>query len=81
MSEEYGRNRWRRSEIFSLATIATVLGWAWHVSGQTHKWDQTTADMAELKPIVAELVKMESANEAHWQDIARYFGNRRQRER
>lgn len=71
------RHTWRKSEWISLATVATVLGWIYYASAKTQGWDQTSRDVAEIKPVLQELVKMESANEAHWQDISRYFNEKR----
>ena len=67
------RHTWRRSEWISLSTVAVVIGWVWYASARTNTWDQTVKDVNDLKPVVEELVKMESANTAHWQDLDKYL--------
>jgi hypothetical protein len=37
--------RWRRSDLISIGTILTVIGWIWFASAQTEKWDGVTDEV------------------------------------
>ncbi len=78
--EPYDRRRWpkdtdrvliRAKDIGLLLSILALGTISLKIYAKPAQWDQTSRDVDEMKPVVAALVRMASADEAHWQDISR----------